>query len=61
MDDPVSRAKKTSFEIDQQRSQAILNRPPRASFNRYLSGNSHRLSHEDQRQFRETGNNALVS
>ena len=60
VDDPISRTKRTHFEIDQQRMKTLLLRTPKAAVNRYLSGKSHELSSEDQHQFRETGNNALV-
>ena len=60
VDDPYNPIKKTSFEIDQQRCESILQRTPRPTPNRYLSGNSDKLKVEDQQKFRETGNNALV-
>ena len=61
VDDPLNPTKKTSFEIDQQRCEAILHRTPKPTPNRYLSGDSYKLKVEDQHKFRETGNNALVS
>ena len=60
IEDHIHQIKRTSFEIDQQRGQAILNRTPRATPNRFLSQSVEALTLEEQKKFRDTGNNALV-
>ena len=60
IEDHVHQIKRTSFEIDQQRGQAILNRTPRATSNRFLSQSVEALTLDEQKKFRDTGNNALV-
>ena len=61
VNDPLNNGKRTSFEIDQHRSLGVLNRTPRPTSSRYLTRATEKLSLSEQKKFRDTGNNALVS